>query len=53
VVAKSVSDPRGSARVDVDVILGVLHADDFLVSGLVYDVTTGRVETVVPETPLR
>jgi carbonic anhydrase len=51
--AKSVSDPRGSVRVDVDVILGVLHADDFLVSGLVYDVTTGRVETVVPATPLR
>jgi carbonic anhydrase len=52
-VAKSVSDPRGSVRVDVDVILGALHAGDFLVSGLVYDVSTGRVETVVPETALR
>jgi carbonic anhydrase len=51
--AKSVSDPRGSVRVDVDVVLDALHGDDFLVSGLVYDVSTGRVETVVPETPLQ
>jgi len=30
-----------------------LHGSDFLVSGLVYDVDTGLVETVVPPTPLR
>ncbi|MDT5080895.1 MAG: carbonic anhydrase [Mycobacterium sp.] len=51
--AKSVSDPNGSVRVDVDVILQALHASDFLVSGLVYDVGTGRVDVVVPPTPLR
>jgi carbonic anhydrase len=51
--AKSVSDSTGSVRADVDVILRTLHAADFLVSGLVYDVATGRVEVVVPPTPLR
>jgi carbonic anhydrase len=50
--AKSVSDPVGSVRVDVDVILHSIHATAFLVSGLVYDVDTGLVETVVPPTPL-
>lgn len=39
--ARSVSDPVGSVRVDVEVILGALHGTDFLVSGLVYDVDTG------------
>ncbi len=51
--AKSVSDPVGSVRVDVDVILAAIHAAAYLVSGLVYDVDTGLVETVVPPTPLR
>jgi carbonic anhydrase len=50
--AKSVSDPVGSVRVDVDVILQAIHAPAFLVSGLVYDVATGLVETVVAPTPL-
>jgi carbonic anhydrase len=50
--AKSVSDPHGSVRADVDVILQALHASAFLVSGLVYDVATGRVEVVVPPTQL-
>jgi carbonic anhydrase len=50
--AKSVSDPMGSVRVDVDVILGAIHGTAFFVSGLVYDVDTGRVEVVVPPTPL-
>jgi carbonic anhydrase len=49
---KSISDPTGSVRVDVDVILQQLHVTDFLVSGLVYDVDTGRVDVVVPPTPL-
>jgi carbonic anhydrase len=50
--AKSVSDPNGSVRVDVDVIMDALHASDYLVSGLVYDVDTGRAEVVVPPTAL-
>jgi carbonic anhydrase len=50
--SKSVSDPVGSARVDVDVILAALHGTAFLVSGLVYDVDTGLTEMVVPPTPL-
>jgi carbonic anhydrase len=51
--AKSVSDPLGSVRADVDVILQAIHATAYLVSGLVYDVETGVVQTVVPPTPLR
>jgi carbonic anhydrase len=50
---KAVSDPIGSVRVDVDMILAQIHADDFLVSGLVYDVDTGRVDVVVSPTQLR
>jgi carbonic anhydrase len=49
---KSVSDPVGSVRVDVDVILKALHGTAFLVSGLVYDVDTGLIDIVVPPTPL-
>ena len=50
---KGVSDPIRSVQVDVDVILANNHASRFGVSGLVYDVDTGLVETVVPPTPLR
>jgi carbonic anhydrase len=50
--AKSVSDPVGSVRADVDVLLHQLTGSAFFVSGLVYDVGTGLVETVVPPTPL-
>jgi carbonic anhydrase len=50
--SKSVSDPAGSARIDVDIILQTLHGPDFLVSGLVYDVDTGLIDTVVGPTPL-
>lgn len=49
---KSVTDPHGSVRTDVDVILRSLHGSAFFVSGLVYDVDTGLVEVVVPPTPL-
>ncbi|MFG2949289.1 carbonic anhydrase [Streptomyces adustus] len=48
--AKHVSDPHGSVRVDTDIIRQEVHAPDFLVSGLVYDVATGTVEIVVPPT---
>ncbi len=50
--AKSVSDPLGSVRVDTDVLLQSLHGQAFYVSGLVYDVSTGAVEVVVPPSPL-
>jgi carbonic anhydrase len=49
---KSVSNPVASVRVDVDVILQAIHASAYLVSGLMYDVDSGMVETVVPPTPL-
>ncbi len=51
--AKSVSDPVGAVRADVDLLLQKLAGGAFFVSGLVYDVSTGLVETVVPATPLR
>lgn len=51
--AKSVADPLGSVRVDVETILDRIHGSDFLVSGLVYDVATGRLDVVVSPTPLR
>jgi carbonic anhydrase len=51
--AKSVADPHGSVRADVATILDSLHGDDFLVSGLVYDVTTGGLDVTVPPTALR
>ncbi|MHA3701966.1 carbonic anhydrase [Jatrophihabitans sp. YIM 134969] len=51
---KSVSDPHGSVRVDVDVLHAApMLSPAFAVSGLVYDVGTGRVEVVVPPAPLR
>jgi carbonic anhydrase len=50
--AKSVSDPVGSVRVDVEVIKQNIHASAYLVTGLVYDVDTGLVQTVVPPTLL-
>jgi carbonic anhydrase len=51
--AKGVSDPHRSVAVDVEVVLGAIHATEYFVSGLVYDVGTGLVEVVVPPTPLR
>jgi carbonic anhydrase len=51
--AKSVSDPAGSVRVDADVILAKTRRPGARVSGLVYDVSTGLVETIVSPTPLR
>lgn len=50
---KSVVDPVGSVRVDVEMILNSIRGSDFLVSGLVYDVTTGGLDVVVSPTPLR
>jgi carbonic anhydrase len=52
--AKAVTDPYTAVKVDV----AALQANpnlraDFIVSGLVYDVATGRVEIVVSPAPLR
>jgi carbonic anhydrase len=45
--AKAVSDPVAAVRVDVEILKQRLRAGVF-VSGLVYDVTTGLVDVVVP-----
>ncbi|MCT9114096.1 carbonic anhydrase [Streptomyces mirabilis] len=50
---KAVSDPYESVRRDVDILLSELRGSQFLVTGLVYDVDTGVIDTVVPPTPLR
>ena len=49
---KSVSDPFASVRVDVATLQHTGLPAAFMVSGLVYDVATGRVDTVVAPTPL-
>jgi carbonic anhydrase len=49
---KSVRDPYGAVRVDVEVLRAHQHAPDTLLSGLVYDVGTGGVEVVVAPTLL-
>ena len=52
--AKAVSDPYASVKVDVDVLHAVPGLSPaFQVSGLVYEVTTGLIEVVVPPSPLR
>ena len=51
---KAVSDPRAAVAIDVAwlrTIPGLPGA--WLISGLVYDVATGRVEIVVPPSPIR
>ena len=50
---ESVSDPFGSVRADVGVIVAKTRRPAALVSGLVYDVSTGLVETVVVPASLR
>ncbi len=50
----AITDPRTSVAVDIAALrASPLVSGDFLVSGLVYDVATGKVETVVPPAPLR
>jgi carbonic anhydrase len=51
---KSVSDPVASVAIDVDVLRNAQSLPaEILVSGLVYDVDTGLIETVVSPAPLR
>jgi carbonic anhydrase len=47
---KSVSDSFTSVQVDVAVALQEIKRSNYTVTGLVYDVATGRVEQVVPPT---
>ncbi|MFZ0293685.1 MAG: carbonic anhydrase [Candidatus Sulfotelmatobacter sp.] len=54
VEAKSVRDPRKSVAVDVAALrANPALPDEWLISGLVYDVATGLVEVVVPAMPIR
>lgn len=53
-LAKEVTDPHAAVAVDVATLKAIpALPDNWLVSGLVYDVTTGLVEVVVPPSPLR
>ena len=54
VATKEVMNPRAAVAVDVATLKAIpALPGNWLVSGLVYDVETGLVETVVPPTPLR
>ena len=51
---KSVTDPRAAVAIDVALLRAVPGLPDaWLLSGLVYDVATGRVAVVVPPAPIR
>jgi carbonic anhydrase len=53
-LAKAVTDPHAAVAVDVAVLkANPALPGNWLVSGLVYDVTTGLVEVVMPSAPLR
>ena len=51
--AKSVADPLGSVRVDVETILDRIHGSDFLVSGWSTTSRPGALTWWCPPTPLR
>lgn len=54
VKTKTVLDPRAAVAGDVAVLRAVpALPSQWLISGLVYDVATGRIEVVVPPAPLR
>ncbi|HEV2378536.1 MAG TPA: carbonic anhydrase [Terriglobia bacterium] len=51
---KVVTDPRSAVAVDVASLRAIpALPGEWLISGLVYDVATGLVETVVPPAPIR
>jgi carbonic anhydrase len=51
---KAVTDPRAAVIVDVASLRAIpALPDQWLISGLVYDVATGLVEIVVPPAPIR
>lgn len=51
--AKAVTDPRAAVAIDVAAFKANPLPGRWAVAGLVYDVTTGLVETVVPPDPLQ
>jgi carbonic anhydrase len=52
--AKAVTDPRAAVAVDVASLRSIpVLPGEWLISGLVYDVETGRVEIVIPPAPIR
>ena len=52
--AKAVLDPYAAVAVDVATLRAIpALPSDWIVSGLVYDVATGRVEIVLPSVPIR
>ncbi len=52
--AKSVTDPRAAVAGDVAALRAIpVLPGAWMISGLVYDVATGRVEVVVPPAPIR
>ena len=54
VKTKAVTDPRAALVVDVAALRAIPALPGaWLISGLVYDVATGLVETVVPPAPIR
>jgi carbonic anhydrase len=51
---KAVTDPRAAVAVDVAALRAIpALPGEWLISGLVYDVATGRVEIVIPPAPIR
>ena len=51
---KAVTDPRAAVAIDVAVLRAIpALPSEWLISGLVYDVTTGLAEVVVPPAPIR
>ena len=51
---RAIHDPHASVALDIAALKAhPALSNDFLVTGLVYDVTTGRIETVFPTAPLR
>jgi carbonic anhydrase len=52
--AKAVTEPRAAVAIDVASLRAIpALPDQWLISGLVYDVATGLVEIVVPPAPIR
>jgi carbonic anhydrase len=53
VQSKAINDPRAAVAIDVAALkTGSTLSSELVVSGLVYDVTTGLVETIVPPSHL-
>jgi carbonic anhydrase len=51
---KAVTDPRAAVAIDVSLLREIPALPGaWLISGLVYDVASGRVEVVVPPAPIR